>query len=146
MSNIDIPGGRELFAALDKLPDAIALKIMRAGLRASGRVFLENAKQTTAFADRTGMLRKSLRLSIGSRVKNGEITGRVRAGGGKENAFYAHFIEFGTVKMSAKPFMRTTFDSQGARAVTAFVEEARKRWLREKLSQYKGAPVRGMPT
>jgi HK97 gp10 family phage protein len=35
------------------------------------------------------------------------------------DAWYAHFVEFGTSKMAARPFMRPAFESRKAGAVEA---------------------------
>lgn len=59
------------------------------------------AKNTSAFSDRTGNLRGSI-TKVPSKFKNGGFV--IMAGGGQE--YYARFIEFGTKKMSPKPFMR----------------------------------------
>lgn len=42
------------------------------------------------------------------------------------NAWYWHFVEFGTSKMSAKPFLAPAFDSKRQAAMDAFVDEMRK--------------------
>ena len=36
-----------------------------------------------------------------------------------QDAYYAHFVEFGTVKMSARPFMRPAFEGRKNDAVEA---------------------------
>jgi len=42
------------------------------------------------------------------------------------NAWYWHFVEFGTNKMSAQPFLAPAFDSKRQAAMDAFVDEMRK--------------------
>ena len=36
-----------------------------------------------------------------------------------QDAFYARFVEFGTVKMAARPFMRPAFEAKKGEAVDA---------------------------
>lgn len=40
---------------------------------------------------------------------------------------HAHFVEFGTVKMPAEPFLAPAFDSEKERAVTAIADKLRQR-------------------
>lgn len=42
------------------------------------------------------------------------------------NAWYWHFVEFGTDKMSARPFLAPAFDSKRQAAMDAFIDEMRK--------------------
>jgi HK97 gp10 family phage protein len=65
---------------------------------------------------RTGALRGSIRPT------GGGLKRRVRAGGGR--AFYAHYQEFGTRKMSANPFLLRQANAQAAAEFGNRVERA----------------------
>jgi HK97 gp10 family phage protein len=60
---------------------------------------------------------------IAPRMVNGKLVRAKKLQGRKDSYesfgkfFYAHFIEFGTVRMTAKPFMRPAFDMNKERAV-----------------------------
>ncbi|MNY41310.1 hypothetical protein D3C86_1761160 [compost metagenome] len=41
--------------------------------------------------------------------------------------FYAHFVEYGTSKMAAKPFMRPAYDQNKEKAVQAIKDRISKR-------------------
>lgn len=53
-----------------------------------------------------GMLRDTIR-----RVNKPERPGNVRCYAGSKKVNYAHFVEYGTAKMTAKPFMRPAFQT-----------------------------------
>lgn len=42
----------------------------------------------------------------------------------KANAFYGNFLEFGTAKMAAQPFLRPGFDAANSRAIKAMQDKA----------------------
>ena len=46
-------------------------------------------------------------------------------------AFYAHFVEFGTKKMAARPFMRPALDTKGEEAIAKIREVTLKRIVAE---------------
>ena len=61
----------------------------------------------------------------GKGLKRGEEGPQVK--GGYFSAWYAHFVEFGTEKQSAQPFLRTAFNSQRLKAVDAFTKSLDKK-------------------
>jgi HK97 gp10 family phage protein len=62
-------------------------------------------------------------------VKHGLMKG-VKAYG-KTDAFYAGWVEYGTVKMTARPFLRPAFDKTKMQAVQKFTEVMSARLLEE---------------
>lgn len=142
-----VKGLRELHAALQSLPIKLEKNVMRSALRAGANVIRNEARATAAFADQTGKLRKSIRVSTRA-TRGGVVQAKVSAGG--KRAFYAHFVEFGTAAhhifafpgrflafgggvykvvshpgTAARPFMRPALDSKRAAAVQAFGEKVR---------------------
>jgi HK97 gp10 family phage protein len=74
---------------------------------------------------RTGLVAKAIRIAFnriestqGKAVYHVFVSSRVR--GGKKNwpPYYWRYLEFGTVKMAAKPFMRPAFDSTSLEAAS----------------------------
>ena len=59
----------------------------------------------------TGALRDSIRVV---RLK-GDPKLNVRVYAGSQKVFYARFVEYGTVKMKAKPFLRPAFNASKSR-------------------------------
>ena len=66
----------------------------------------------------------ALKASI---TKGEVIDGKIQIGPSQQGpAFRAHFLEFGTSKMSAQPFMRPAFEQQKSRIEQIMAEEIRK--------------------
>ena len=77
-------------------------------IRANGRKVLnatkDNFQKNYTMRPRKGL--ESIRLSV--REKNNDIKAEIIAGGGE--AYYMPFLELGTSKLEAKPFMRPAID------------------------------------
>jgi HK97 gp10 family phage protein len=74
-------------------------------LNAAAEPVLDDAKTTSSFVDRTGNLRKSLKIG---KIKGSEGNRYVLVGIDKadnSNVFYGKFIEFGSSHQTAKPFL-----------------------------------------
>jgi HK97 gp10 family phage protein len=151
MSETTVKGLAELQKALDQLPAKIEANIMRAALRAGAKLVLADAKHSASFADRTGALRDSLRITTS--LRRGTVTASVKAGATKKDKrpFYAQMVEFGTaphlitagpgkllpvyggVKSAhhpgarKHPYLRPALDTQSGAAVSAAAEYIRKR-------------------
>jgi HK97 gp10 family phage protein len=80
---------------------------------------------------KTGLLKASLRIGHYRAGSTGR-TNKYKATIGVPNSkrfgimHYAVFLEYGTSKMNAKPFMRPAFDASSDRAVQAFANEIEK--------------------
>jgi HK97 gp10 family phage protein len=61
----------------------------------------------------------------GKGLKVGEEGPQVK--GGYYSAWYAHFVEFGTEKQAAQPFMRPAFNESKQKAVDEFTESLAKK-------------------
>jgi HK97 gp10 family phage protein len=94
------------------------------GSRVRYRVRVVAKTETSWTARNPGTLRDSIYTKV--RWKNGVCLGFVKAGfdrkrgEGDPNAFYAPFVEYGTKKMAARPFMRPA----GAKARTENIAAA----------------------
>lgn len=103
-----IRGGKELESALSELGGAVASRLGDNAVRAGARV-LEKAVKDAAPV-RTGALRDSIRVTSDPRQKrSGEALALVVS-----DVWYARLVEFGTVRASARSFMRKAGDEAGA--------------------------------
>lgn len=133
----NITGLKELRAALLELPKGIAKNVLRGAVGAGAAVVRVEAKnrapQHTGSVSQghppPGTLKKAIyQKQIKEKSNSQQQTFFVGVRQGKHSrnskkglldAFYARFIEFGTSKMSAKPFMRPAFEAKKEAAVQA---------------------------
>jgi len=134
---------------LQALPTHIQDKVVVGATRAGAKVIADDAKARVPV--RTGLLRKSIapvkkskrytkqghvsylvtarkktKFRVAGRIGNQAV--QIRATG---YAFYAHMVEFGTVKMPPRPFMRPAFEGSAQKSIDAFKEYATRRTDRE---------------
>ena len=130
---------------LKKLPINIQKNVMRGAVRASANVIRDEAKKQAPMGEdrknpdgtwhEAGTLAKSI-VTKGGRPKN---KNEVKAGVGIKYdktynlAWYAHFIEYGTRKQEANPFMRRAFGSKGSASVAVARSYIAKRLPKELL-------------
>lgn len=146
--SIKIDGLKELQRALELLPKEIQGRPLKSAVSAGAKVILDEAINKAPVGE-TGNLRKALyryrsrsQSTVGKEtylvgVRKGKgIYGNTRLNRrlgrvGKKyttqgEAYYWRFVEFGTSKMSAKPFLRPAFESQKERAVQIIKERLGK--------------------
>ena len=68
-----------------------------------------------------GTLRRAVYQAFAER-ESGDGKAMYRVSWNKTHAFYGRFVEFGTSKMAAKPFLRPAYDAARARALQAVQE------------------------
>jgi len=90
-------------------------QVLRAALQKSARLVARSAKQKVP--RRTGALQKA----IGTRTSVRSATAESTIGFNRK-AFYGRFIELGTSKMAAKPFLRPALDENQRQIVDTFIE------------------------
>ena len=138
MITIKVEGLSELERKLREFGPKVAKNGLRAANFAGARVFRDAAKQTVPV--RTGLLKASItafkrrgpdnvaKHTVGVRgvrlkYANTAENRRKRRVGKKYQAdgpaFYGKFVEFGTSKMAAKPFMRPAFNNNIDAAIGA---------------------------
>lgn len=120
--NVD---GDSLIKALGQFPGNIQKNVMVGAIRASANVVRDRAREIVPID--TGTLKKSIR-SIQRKAKQGEVMFSVTPSkGGKNSGWYAHFIEFGTSKQVAQPFLRPAFEQSQDDCLTKAKEYIAKR-------------------
>lgn len=116
MANITFEGLEDLQRQLMGLSNKTAIE--KKALEAAGE-HLQNAI-IDSVPVKTGALKESI-------TKSGAIGGKVFVGPSQQGpAFRAHFVEFGTSKMPAKPFMRSTFEREKATLERIMADEIRR--------------------
>lgn len=121
-----ITGLAELSAALKALPPEIASKNggpLRRALRAAARTVQLRARELAP--KESGRLTRAIVIQLDRNPRNvtERMVVRPRAGKSRNDekgAWYWHFVEFGTVKMPAHPFIRPAFDAVKDEALNEF--------------------------
>lgn len=123
---VDIQGLQELETNLLKLPEDLA----RRGLGRAARDAMKLLQLAIAFnaPKLTGKLQRGIQMRskfIGDGVQGGTIVVSIglRLSPKEESVFYGKFLEFGTVKMPAKPFMKPEFDAHAQEVLANFGKE-----------------------
>lgn len=109
MADIELTGVDEILNKLQQISTNIS-RLENKALKNAAEPVLEDAKATNAFNDRTGNLRKGLKIS---NVKNKEGVKYILVGvdkGDNSKIFYGKFLEFGTSKMPARPFLQPAYE------------------------------------
>ena len=128
---VKVDGLAELGMRMKSLSEDVNKKIGRAGV-AAGAGLIARAARAKAPVD-TGNLRKNIitkRIPPGEStltseyivtVRQGKLTQKQRAKG-LEDAFYGRFVEHGTAKTAAQPFLRPAYDENKMKAVETIKE------------------------
>ena len=136
----------ELIRKIERvLPGLVARRVIGDGMLAAAKAARDSARQTGAFTDRTGRLRRSIRASRRS-VKAYSSVGRtlttiaggaaqLRAGG--RGARQAHLIESGTVKARKRPYIGPAVEGS-AGILLQVASRAMKESLRRHRSEIEG--------
>jgi HK97 gp10 family phage protein len=131
---MNLTGDKALIKAMGHLKQSAQRKVARPAVNAALTPVNKEAKRAAKRTQRTGQLWRS----IGKRVKGYKQSGTVWGGVGPRSGFrivvdgqpvnplrYGHFVEFGTRRTVARPFLRPALDTNKARA---FEILGRKSW------------------
>ena len=122
----------KIAAKLDNIAKA-AKEGARPAAQAGAQVFYEEVKQrvpVSANAHSTkgkkqtltpGTWRKAIYQAFADK-ESGDGKASYRISWNKSHAFYGRFVEFGTSRMAAKPFLRPAYDAARAKALQAVQE------------------------
>ena len=106
---IELKGGKELFNALRFVEKNIEKRIATNALRAGARFMVKKIRLKAR--RRTGKLGQAKSWTVKPLRKNkNQIMVRFGTRAGKNNAWYAHLLEFGTSRHRAYPFFRPAMD------------------------------------
>ena len=117
----------KLTAKLDNITKA-AEKAARPAAQAGAEVFYAEVKQRVPVSAKPhksgkktynpGTLRRAVYQAFIDKESDG-TKAAYRVSWNKSHAFYGRFLEFGTSKMAAKPFLRPAYDAARAKALDA---------------------------
>ena len=120
----------KIAAKLDIITKA-AKEGARPAAQAGAQVFYEEVKQRVPVSAKAhksgkktynpGTLRKAIYQAFADK-ESGDGKAMYRISFNKTHAFYGRFVEFGTSKMAAKPFIRPAYDAARAKALQAVQE------------------------
>jgi len=99
-------------------------KIIDDALQAGAKPILNDAKNTRAFKDVSGDLRKSLSVSKAKKTKAGNKY--VLVGTLDSKVFYGRMVEFGTSRANARPFLRPAFERNKAEATEIIIKHLKE--------------------
>lgn len=94
---VQLKGADELRKALRELAPKIQANVIRGGLRAGAKVIMHAAQEKVP--THLGVMKKSIR--VGTSLRNGVAKATVKAG--NKDAFYWHWLEFGTHAHEIRP-------------------------------------------
>ena len=109
MADAELRGVDEILNKLSQMGANIT-RLENKALKNAAEPVLEDARTTNAFNDRSGRLRKGLKISG---VKKKEGVKYILVGVDKSDnskIFYGKFLEFGTAKISARPFLQPAYE------------------------------------
>jgi HK97 gp10 family phage protein len=100
--SVQLEGVANLLSRISNLGLSIDTHVKEKALKKGAGFLQEKIKEATPV--KTGKLRDSITFS---EVKNG----KVEIGPDYAGAFYGHFVEFGSSKAGAQPFIQPTFEN-----------------------------------
>jgi len=128
-----LDGLDEIIKNMEAIKDDLKGDPLRASLRKALTPIVDQAK-SSAPVD-TGRLQDAIKTrplppdDIPSGFSDGQelfvLSSRKKDKDAPDNAWYWHFVEFGTKNMPAQPFLAPAFDSKRKEAVDVFVQEMR---------------------
>lgn len=120
--NVSFEGMGDLIEQLG-LMTANASKVENDALKEAMEPIVEDAKQTTAFHDRTRKLRKSLAVGKVQITKGRKF---ILGGVFDQTVFYGRMVEFGTSRAAARPFLGPAFERRQKEAVEIIANRIRE--------------------
>lgn len=106
----EIKGLNDLIAKLNSLPVKLEKKVIRSAVRKGANIIRDKARGYVPVDH--GDLKKSITVSS-AKYKKGTIAFAIKPRKNKKrnkDIFYGKFVEFGTSKMPARPYMRPAYD------------------------------------
>ncbi len=120
----------KIAAKLDRITHA-AEKATRPAAQSGAQIFYDEVRARVPVSAKPhksgkktynpGTLRRAVYQAFAER-ESGDGKAMYRVSWNKTHAFYGRFVEFGTSKMAAKPFLRPAYDAARAKALKAVQE------------------------
>jgi len=133
MTDVSVSGLDDILKKLAILPQRVQKNVVVGAIRASAKPIIQEAKALVPKDSKS--LSKSIGITKFKTRKKSLVWFSVSPRRGKNwDGFYGRFIEFGTVKMSAKPFMRPAFEKKSAETIK-FAKEYMKKRLDKELAK-----------
>jgi len=110
--DVKFSGFDDVFKKLEQLPRRVESNVVRRAVRAGGAILVKEARSLVPVD--SGTLKKSIGQKP-QRARKSHFFIQVGARAGKKqknDAWYAHLIEFGTKYQPARPFLRPAFDKK----------------------------------
>ncbi|WP_442765105.1 HK97-gp10 family putative phage morphogenesis protein [Sulfurospirillum cavolei] len=123
----EIKGLEQLISKLNNLPEKLEKKVIRAAVRKGAILVRDKAREKAPV--KTGTLKKSIKIRS-NKVANGIISFKIGPTNDKKkgtDVFYGRFIEFGTSKMAAKPFMRPALDESETEVLNVVIDNVKSK-------------------
>lgn len=108
MISLKVDGGDKLAKALQELPARVGRKFQANALRLAGEPMRERARANAPRAPGAPDIADNIEFAS-ARSEDGDDV--AIALGPTKNFFYGSFLEFGTSKMGARPFLRPAYDA-----------------------------------
>ena len=130
-AGLELEGFDELFKLLGNLPERLAKGALRGAPTAAAKVVRDEIRINAR--GRFPTSRKLVRAIKHRRASTRGDDFRAfvfieRGHGAQYDAFYWRFLEYGTVKMSAKPYVRPGIDNSRGKVGDAMADHIRKRF------------------
>lgn len=121
---VELQGVDQMISAIRQKLGEGAKKMENETLRSGGEIFAAAQRDSVAVSDINHLhIKDDIKVSS-VRSKDGDKY--VAIGPGKATGWRAHFLEFGTSKMPAQPFIYPSFHEQKARVAAFMASEFRK--------------------
>lgn len=131
--DMTLQGGTDVVHRLQQLPEALSVKVQRDALRVGAEPMRASAQALAPRGTIPPHIHENIVIGPAKKglddVSDDNVTVEV---GPERKFFYGYFLEYGTVKMSARPFMRPAFDTQAPASLAVIGRElwaAIRKWL-----------------
>lgn len=125
-TEIKISGAKELDKVLSLLPKRLQRKVLIQALRAGAKPMLEEARDNIQVD--SGLTRKDIKIrAVPARESSVPAVAIAGSNAKSGRAYIMRFLERGTSKMPAKPFLRPAFDNNAERSLVIVGKELGQR-------------------
>lgn len=133
--DFEMHGDEAFVKALERLPEALARHVQGGGALEVAKIIRKSAR--TLVPVKTGALKKSIRVRQVSQKIQIKILGPpVRVprsasqalAGNQAGAFHGHFVEYGTIRSRAQPFLEPAVRTNHSQFLRAYAEGSQKRF------------------